>query len=76
MTIIGPRQAGPESFQGEFGPVGFVTCEHANMRSLISTPRELSSHPVDVGQTTEAIILSELVKRGHNVLVPFGTNHR
>ena len=46
------------------------------MRSLLSTPRELSSHPVDVGQRTEAIILAELVKRGHNVLVPFGTNHR
>jgi hypothetical protein len=31
---------------------------------------------VDIGQRTEAIILAELVKRGHNVLVPFGTNHR
>ena len=46
------------------------------MRSLLSTPREVSSHPVDVGQRTEAIILGELVKRGHRVLVPFGTNHR
>ncbi len=31
---------------------------------------------MDIGQRTEAIILAELVKRGHNVLVPFGTNHR
>ena len=46
------------------------------MRSLLSTPRDLSSHPVDVGQRTEAIILAELVKRGHSVLVPYGTNHR
>jgi hypothetical protein len=29
-----------------------------------------------VGQRTEAIVLAELVKRGHKVLVPFGTNHR
>ncbi|HYN91631.1 MAG TPA: group I intron-associated PD-(D/E)XK endonuclease [Thermoleophilaceae bacterium] len=50
--------------------------QHTNMRSLLSTPQELSSHPVDVGQRTEAIILAELVKRGHTVLVPFGTNHR
>jgi hypothetical protein len=31
---------------------------------------------VDVGQRTEAIVLAELVKRGHTVLVPFGSNHR
>jgi len=36
----------------------------------------ISGHPVDVGQRTEAIVLAELVKRGHKVLVPFGTNHR
>jgi PD-(D/E)XK endonuclease len=36
----------------------------------------MSGHPVDVGQRTEAIVLAELVKRGHRVLVPFGTNHR
>lgn len=29
-----------------------------------------------MGQRTEAIVLAELVKRGHTVLVPFGTNHR
>jgi hypothetical protein len=31
---------------------------------------------VDVGQRTEAIVLAELVKLGHRVLVPFGVNHR
>ena len=46
------------------------------MRSLLSIPREVSAHPVDVGQRTEAIIVAELVKRGHKVLIPFGTNHR
>lgn len=35
-----------------------------------------SSHPVDVGLRTEAAILAELVRRGHQVLVPFGTNQR
>jgi PD-(D/E)XK endonuclease len=35
-----------------------------------------SSHPVDVGQRTEGAILSELVRRGYDVLVPFGTNQR
>src|SRR5215212_8955587 len=46
------------------------------MRSMLSSPSDPSEHPVDVGQRTEAIILAELVKRGHTVLVPFGTNHR
>jgi hypothetical protein len=36
----------------------------------------LSSHPVDIGQRTEAAILAELVRRGYRVLVPFGTNQR
>jgi hypothetical protein len=31
---------------------------------------------VDVGQRTEAVVLAELVKRGHRVLIPYGTNHR
>jgi hypothetical protein len=31
---------------------------------------------VDVGERTEATILAELVRRGHRVLIPFGTNHR
>jgi hypothetical protein len=46
------------------------------MRSLLTSPRESSSHPVDVGERSEAIILAELVKRGHRVLIPYGTNHR
>jgi hypothetical protein len=37
---------------------------------------KLTNHPVDVGQRTEAAILSELVRRGYLVLVPFGVNQR
>ena len=37
---------------------------------------KLTNHPVDVGQRTEAAILSELVRRGYSVLLPFGVNHR
>jgi PD-(D/E)XK endonuclease len=37
---------------------------------------EPSAHPVDVGLRTEAAILSELVRRGYQVLVPFGINQR
>lgn len=36
----------------------------------------LSYHPVDVGERTEGAILSELVRRGYCVLVPFGVNQR
>ena len=43
---------------------------------LVLPPAPPSSHPVDVGQRTEAIVLAELVKRGHRVLIPFGVNHR
>jgi hypothetical protein len=39
-------------------------------------PPPVSSHPVDVGLRTEAAILAELVRRGYNVLIPFGTNQR
>jgi hypothetical protein len=39
-------------------------------------PPSPSSHPVDVGLRTEAAILGELVRRGYQVLVPFGTNQR
>ncbi len=39
-------------------------------------PRPLTSHPVDVGQRTEAIVLARLVALGHDVLVPWGHNHR
>jgi hypothetical protein len=46
------------------------------MRSIPEPPESASRHPVDVGQRTEAIVLAELVKRGHRVLIPFGTNHR
>jgi hypothetical protein len=43
---------------------------------LFDSPPELSSHPVDIGQRTEAVILAEFVKRGYSVLMPFGHNHR
>lgn len=36
----------------------------------------MTNHPVDVGRRTEAVVLAELVKRGHRVLIPFGVNHR
>jgi hypothetical protein len=36
----------------------------------------LTDHPVDVGQRSEAAVLSELVRRGYHVLVPFGFNRR
>jgi PD-(D/E)XK endonuclease len=37
---------------------------------------KLTKHPVDVGQRTEAAILSELVRLGYSVLLPFGVNQR
>ena len=36
----------------------------------------MSDHPVDIGHRTEAAILSELVRRGYSVLLPFGVNQR
>jgi PD-(D/E)XK endonuclease len=45
------------------------------MRSMLPKP-ELTDHPVDVGHRTEAAVLSELVKRGYRVLLPFGVNQR
>jgi hypothetical protein len=42
----------------------------------LGDPPELNTHPVDVGQRTEAVILSELVRRGYRVLLPFGVNQR
>jgi PD-(D/E)XK endonuclease len=39
-------------------------------------PGQLSRHPVEVGQRTEAAILSEFVRRGYRVLLPFGVNQR
>ena len=46
------------------------------MCSLLPPAQAPSSHPVEVGQRSEAIIQAELVKRGYRVLVPFGINHR
>ena len=40
------------------------------------TRRPLSTHPVDVGLRTEAIVAQALIDRGHTVLVPRGENHR
>jgi hypothetical protein len=40
------------------------------------TKPKLTNHPVDVGQRTEGAILSELVRRGYSVLLPFGVNQR
>lgn len=37
---------------------------------------KVTNHPVDVGLRTEAAILSELVRRGYSILVPWGINHR
>ncbi len=45
------------------------------MCSILPRP-ELTSHPVDVGYRTEGAILSELVRHGYCVLVPFGVNQR
>jgi hypothetical protein len=42
---------------------------------LLPKPK-LTSHPVDIGQRTEAAIVSELVRRGYSVLLPFGVNQR
>lgn len=36
----------------------------------------LSSHPVDIGQRSEAAILAAFVERGFEVLLPWGSNHR
>lgn len=49
--------------------------EHMFVPFALAKP-EVSDHPVDVGLRTEAAILSELIKRGHKVLVPFGVNQR
>jgi PD-(D/E)XK nuclease superfamily protein len=46
------------------------------MCSVLARPAELSAHPVDIGQRTEAIVIAELVRRGYRVLLPHGVNHR
>jgi PD-(D/E)XK endonuclease len=45
------------------------------MRSTLIQP-ELTDHPVDVGHRSEAAILSQLVRQGYRVLLPFGVNQR
>jgi PD-(D/E)XK endonuclease len=45
------------------------------MSTVLPKPR-LTSHPVDVGLRTEGAIISELVRRGYALLVPFGVNQR
>jgi hypothetical protein len=47
----------------------------ADSKLRLPTPK-VANHPVDVGQRTEAAILSELVRRGFSVLLPFGVNQR
>ena len=42
---------------------------------IIGEPTK-SSHPVDVGQRSEAAVLAAFVKHGYRVLTPFGVNHR
>jgi PD-(D/E)XK endonuclease len=44
-------------------------------RALLGAPKK-SSHPVDVGQRSEAAVLAAFVKHGYRVLTPFGVNHR
>jgi PD-(D/E)XK endonuclease len=39
-------------------------------------PPKKSTHPVDVGQRSEAAVLAAFVKHGYRVLTPFGVNHR
>lgn len=36
----------------------------------------MTEHPKEKGEKTEAIVLSELVRRGYTVLDPFGDNER
>jgi hypothetical protein len=50
---------------------------HAGVRALavLGEPTK-SSHPVDVGQRSEAAVLAAFVKHGYRVLTPFGVNHR
>ena len=43
--------------------------------AIIGEPTK-SSHPVDVGQRSEAAVLAAFVKHGYRVLTPYGVNHR
>ena len=42
---------------------------------MLPSPR-ITDHPVDIGQRSEAAIISAFVQRGYRVLLPFGHNHR
>jgi hypothetical protein len=44
--------------------------------ALPPPPNGLSTHPVDVGDRTEAIVVAALVRRGYRVLRPLSTNQR
>jgi hypothetical protein len=44
-------------------------------RAVLGEPTK-SSHPVDVGQRSEAAVLAVFVRHGYCVLTPFGVNHR
>ena len=38
--------------------------------------QQISTHPVDVGERSEAVILAAFVERGFEVLLPWGNNRR
>jgi PD-(D/E)XK endonuclease len=43
---------------------------------LLARMPQMTTHPVDVGQRSEAAILAALVRRDFHVLLPFGVNQR
>ena len=43
---------------------------------LLARMPQSTTHPVDVGQRSEAAILAALVHCGFHVLLPFGVNQR
>ena len=47
----------------------------ARVREILPPPAA-TTHPVDVGLRSEAAIISELLRRGYDVLEPRGFNHR
>jgi hypothetical protein len=45
--------------------------------SKLRVPKpKLTNHPVDVGLRTAGAILSELIRRGYSILMPWGVNQR
>jgi hypothetical protein len=46
------------------------------MSPLPPPPRPPSNHPVDVGQRNETAVVLDLSRRGYQVLLPHGVNHR